>query len=75
MRRIVHGRPCTASPGVSRRRWRDAILDEIGESVDAGAGAVLRVLQDGEFTRIGGNDLIKSDVRVIAASNVELEKG
>jgi DNA-binding NtrC family response regulator len=30
------------------------------------------VLQDGEFTRIGGKEVIKSDVRVIAASNVDL---
>jgi DNA-binding NtrC family response regulator len=35
---------------------------------------LLRVLQDGEFTRVGGNDVIKADVRVIAASNVDLER-
>ncbi|MBK9437039.1 MAG: sigma 54-interacting transcriptional regulator [Chloracidobacterium sp.] len=31
------------------------------------------MLQDGEFTRIGGKQVIKSDVRVIAATNSDLE--
>ncbi|HBR58798.1 MAG TPA: hypothetical protein DEA22_15220, partial [Blastocatellia bacterium] len=35
---------------------------------------LLRVLQDGEFSRIGGKNIVKTDVRVIAASNVDLEK-
>jgi DNA-binding NtrC family response regulator len=35
---------------------------------------LLRVLQNGEFTRVGGNDVVKTDVRVIAASNVDLEE-
>ena len=49
-------------------------LDEIGEMSMQAQVRLLRVLQDGEFTRVGGNDVIKSDVRVIAASNVNLEK-
>lgn len=49
-------------------------LDEIGEMPLAAQVKLLRVLQDGEFTRVGGNDVIKTDVRVIAASNVNLEK-
>jgi len=32
------------------------------------------VIQDGELTRVGGSDVIKTDVRLIAASNVDLEK-
>ncbi len=35
---------------------------------------LLRVLQDGEFTRVGGSELLKADVRIIAASNVDLER-
>jgi len=35
---------------------------------------LLRVLHDGEFTRVGGNEVIRADVRIIAASNVDLEQ-
>ena len=49
-------------------------LDEIGEMSMQAQVRLLRVLQDGEFTRIGGSDVIRSDVRVIAASNINLEE-
>jgi two-component system, NtrC family, response regulator AtoC len=49
-------------------------LDEIGEMPLSAQVKMLRVLQDGEFTRVGGNDVVKTDVRVIAATNVDLEK-
>ncbi len=49
-------------------------LDEIGEMSLAAQVKLLRVLQDGEFTRVGGKQVIKTDARVIAASNVDLEK-
>jgi transcriptional regulator with GAF, ATPase, and Fis domain len=49
-------------------------LDEIGEMSLSAQVNLLRVLQDGEFTRVGGNEVVKTDVRVIAASNVDLEK-
>ncbi|HEX8369692.1 MAG TPA: sigma 54-interacting transcriptional regulator [Pyrinomonadaceae bacterium] len=49
-------------------------LDEIGEMSLPAQVNLLRVLQDGEFTRVGGNETVKTDVRVIAASNVNLEK-
>ena len=49
-------------------------LDEIGEMPLAAQVKLLRVLQDGELTRIGGKNVIKTDVRVIAATNTNLEK-
>lgn len=49
-------------------------LDEIGEMTPQAQVKLLRVLQDGEFTRVGGKNTIKTDVRVIAATNVDLEK-
>ncbi|HEV8485983.1 MAG TPA: sigma 54-interacting transcriptional regulator [Blastocatellia bacterium] len=49
-------------------------LDEIGEMSLAAQVRLLRVLQNGEFTRVGGNEMVKTDVRVIAASNLDLEE-
>src|SRR2546423_824201 len=49
-------------------------LDEVGEMSLGAQVRLLRVLQDGEFTRVGGNEVLKSDVRIIAASNVDLER-
>ncbi len=49
-------------------------LDEIGEMSLQAQVKLLRVLQDGEFTRVGGKHVIKTDVRVIAATNTNLEE-
>lgn len=49
-------------------------LDEIGEMSLSAQVKLLRVLQDGKFTRVGGSETIETDVRVIAASNVNLEE-
>ena len=49
-------------------------LDEIGEMSLQAQVRLLRVIQDGELTRVGGGDVIKTDVRLIAASNVDLER-
>ena len=49
-------------------------LDEVGEMSLAAQVRLLRVLQDGEFSRVGGSDIVKADVRIIAASNVDLER-
>lgn len=47
-------------------------LDEIGEMSPANQGKFLRVLENQEFERVGGNETIKVDVRVIAATNRSL---
>jgi two-component system nitrogen regulation response regulator GlnG len=49
-------------------------LDEIGDMSLATQTKILRVLQDGTFERVGGNQLVRVDVRVIAATNKPLEK-
>ena len=49
-------------------------LDEIGDMSPVLQSKLLRVLQEKQFERIGGNDTITADVRVIAATNRNLEK-
>jgi nitrogen regulation protein NR(I) len=48
-------------------------LDEIGDMSPATQAKVLRVLQDQQFERVGGNETIKTDVRVVAATNQNLD--
>jgi DNA-binding NtrC family response regulator len=48
-------------------------LDEIGDVAGKMQAQLLRVLQEGEIRRVGGNEAIKIDVRVVAATNRELE--
>ena len=49
-------------------------LDEIGDMSISAQAKVLRVLQDGCFDRVGGAETIRSDVRIIAATNCNLEE-
>lgn len=48
-------------------------LDEIGDMTLSAQAKVLRVLQTGEFTRVGGEKSLRTDCRVVAATNRDLE--
>ena len=49
------------------------MLDEIGEMKAGLQAKLLHVLQDGEFSRLGGNKRVTADVRIVAATNRNLE--
>ncbi len=49
-------------------------LDEIGDLSPKGQGDLLRVLEDGAFRMVGGSELIRVNVRVIAATNKNLQE-
>ncbi|HET7434652.1 MAG TPA: sigma 54-interacting transcriptional regulator [Thermoanaerobaculia bacterium] len=49
-------------------------LDEIGKMTLAMQAKLLRVVEDKEFERVGGTQTIKTDVKIIAATNLEIEK-
>jgi two-component system nitrogen regulation response regulator GlnG len=48
-------------------------LDEVGDMSPLVQGKVLRLLQEQRFERVGGNETIETDVRIIAATNRDLE--
>jgi two-component system nitrogen regulation response regulator GlnG len=49
-------------------------LDEVGEMSPLTQAKILRLIQDQRFERVGGNETIQTDVRLIAATNADLEK-
>jgi len=49
-------------------------LDEVGELPLATQARLLRVLENGEYIRVGGQKVLKTDVRVVAATNVNIRK-
>lgn len=49
-------------------------LDEIGDMTPLTQAKILRVLQDQQFERVGGNETIQIDVRIIAATNRDLQR-
>ena len=63
----------------AQARGGTLFLDEIGDMPPEAQTRLLRVLQDGEYTRVGGRDLIRTDARIIAATHKNLpaliEKG
>lgn len=48
-------------------------LDEVGDMTPATQAKILRLLQEGRFERVGGNETITTDVRVLAATNQNLD--
>lgn len=49
-------------------------LDEVGELPLATQARLLRVLETGEYIRVGGQNIIKTNVRIVAATNVNMRK-
>ncbi len=49
-------------------------LDEVGDLDVSLQGKLLRVLQEKEYTRVGGNEIFHTDARIISASNKDLER-
>ncbi len=69
----------TGASQARRGRFEDAhrgtlFLDEVGDLSARAQTKLLRVLQEGEFHRVGGNRAIRVDVRVIAATNHNLKR-
>lgn len=64
----------TSRPGrFERADGGTLFLDEIGTLSLVGQGKLLRALQQGEIERVGGSRTVKVDVRVVAATNVDLQ--
>jgi DNA-binding NtrC family response regulator len=67
----------TGAVAARRGRFEQAdggtlFLDEVGDMPPSMQAKVLRVLQEGEFERVGGQQTLRSDVRVVAATNKDL---
>src|SRR5215472_11190592 len=64
-----------AKPGLIEQAAGGVLfLDEVGEMALPAQAKFLRVLQEREFQRLGGNRVLKADVRVVAATNRDLRK-
>ena len=66
--------PCSRASGNSCGPGWDHFFDEIGELLLPSQSKVSRFLECGEVQRLGTSDVFRLDVRVIAATNVDLEK-
>src|SRR5205814_6572155 len=49
-------------------------LDEVGDMTPLTQSKLLRVLQEQRFERLGGDETVQTDVRILAATNADLEK-
>lgn len=78
----LFGHEAGAFTGATRRRegrfeladGGTLFLDEVGEMSPSMQAKLLRVLQEGEFERVGGSETVEVDVRVVAATNRDLER-
>lgn len=57
---------------ICRSQWWNHFLDEVGELPLATQARLLRVLESGEFIKVGSSKVQKTDVRIVAATNVNL---
>jgi DNA-binding NtrC family response regulator len=63
-------------PGLFREAHEGTLfLDEIGEMTASAQAKLLRVIETGEFRPVGGTRYEKADVRIVAATNADLDKG
>jgi two-component system nitrogen regulation response regulator GlnG len=78
----LFGHEAGAFTGADRRRigkFEQAhggtlFLDEVGELTPAAQAKMLRVLQEQQFERVGGSQTVRTEVRVLAATNADLEQ-
>ena len=78
----LFGHEAGAFPGATRRkegRFEKAdrgtlFLDEVGEMSPAVQAKLLRAIQEGEFVRVGGTQPVRVDVRIVAATNRDLQQ-
>jgi len=76
----LFGHEAGAFTGAARRRASrfeladggTMFLDEIGNATDAVQEKLLRLIEYGTFERVGGNDTVRVDVRIIAGTNIDL---
>ena len=59
---------------MKRQQAARFFLDEVGDLPQITQSKILRVLQEKEVRRLGGRDAIKVDVRIISATNKDIEK-
>ncbi len=72
--RLLHQRQLPPHRQVRAVRRGHLFLDEVGDMSPLLQSKILRVLQEKKFERVGGNETIETDVRVIAATNRDLKE-